>query len=354
MKIKRWMADEDAKLRSMCAEGRSCEEMATALGRNLQGIWDRKSKLGLITKDQRTIRLRNDLAAVAEIGTMLKDGMDWFDIAQRFDASVNAIRDIAKTNKLTRPHRRPHASSVMDATGRPRGYTAELVERVRTLICDRWWGVSDVSKEVGIAPERVRYLVQYYGMISPLIQRRWGAEETATLRQLLEDGADIDAIAKQLKRTDAAVISRCEFLGIHAKCPTILQRKRVLKNERFTLEKALKWKMSCARRRATGMGLDFTLTLPAMLDLFRQQSGRCHYTGTEMTFRPSEPSTFSIDRVDSDKGYTLDNVVLCLWDVNLMKQDLSSDRFYELCRLITLRASGHQSNGRCGAVALAA
>jgi len=44
-----------------------------------------------------------------------------------------------------------------------------------------------------------------------------------------------------------------------------------------------------------------------------------------------------IDRLDSNKGYTLDNCVSCCKDANLAKQSLSHDEFIALCKEIAAR-----------------
>ncbi len=43
---------------------------------------------------------------------------------------------------------------------------------------------------------------------------------------------------------------------------------------------------------------------------------------------------FSIDRVDSNLGYTQDNIVLCIWDINNMKFNFSQEHFIELCKMV--------------------
>lgn len=60
----------------------------------------------------------------------------------------------------------------------------------------------------------------------------------------------------------------------------------------------------------------------------------CYYTGVEFTLKSNQRNTVSLDRVDSNKGYHLDNVVFCATAVNRMKSDLSLDEFYRFCELI--------------------
>jgi hypothetical protein len=35
----------------------------------------------------------------------------------------------------------------------------------------------------------------------------------------------------------------------------------------------------------------------------------------------------SVDRIDSTKGYQLDNIVMCKWQVNQMKTDMTLEEF---------------------------
>lgn len=45
-------------------------------------------------------------------------------------------------------------------------------------------------------------------------------------------------------------------------------------------------------------------------------------------------NTVSVDRLDSSKGYTLENVVLCCAAINRMKMDMTVDEFRRWCQLV--------------------
>ncbi len=80
-----------------------------------------------------------------------------------------------------------------------------------------------------------------------------------------------------------------------------------------------------AKRNNMGHSIDvFYVT-----ELFQKQNGQCFYSGMEMTVSGS--SAISIDRVDSGKEYTKDNVVLCCMVVNYMKNTYSIDDFIDIC-----------------------
>ena len=85
--------------------------------------------------------------------------------------------------------------------------------------------------------------------------------------------------------------------------------------------------------------------------LWEQQDGRCAYTGLPMSlsrqprdrysgggYRKNHPAAPSLDRLDPARGYQPDNVVLCRWEANNLKQDLPLDRFVTLAMLVATHA----------------
>ncbi len=76
--------------------------------------------------------------------------------------------------------------------------------------------------------------------------------------------------------------------------------------------------------------LEINITFDDIVDKFHQQQGRCAVTGLEI----SADVTGSVDRRDSSKGYTVDNIQWVHKDINRMKSDFTEDYFKELCRLV--------------------
>lgn len=50
---------------------------------------------------------------------------------------------------------------------------------------------------------------------------------------------------------------------------------------------------------------------------------KCYYTGVELTFGKNQPNSFTIDRIDADRGYVPGNCVACSNIINQKKKDLS-------------------------------
>lgn len=75
-------------------------------------------------------------------------------------------------------------------------------------------------------------------------------------------------------------------------------------------------------------------------EFFRFTKGNCFYCGCEpsQTIKvPSGNGTYiynGIDRIDSLKGYTVENCVSCCGVHNLMKLDMSSEQFIAACRSV--------------------
>lgn len=82
--------------------------------------------------------------------------------------------------------------------------------------------------------------------------------------------------------------------------------------------------------RAKKRNLAFDLTPKFLWDLYIDQNKKCAITGQEIDL----DSEGSIDRIDSSKGYTKDNVWWVIKNINKMKLDFSLQEFISLCELV--------------------
>lgn len=88
-------------------------------------------------------------------------------------------------------------------------------------------------------------------------------------------------------------------------------------------------------------GIDVSMTIRDANDLFEEQGGRCKLTGLEISTQTGAQKTASLDRIDSSKHYEKSN---CQWvhkDVNKMKNNLTEERFIELCQIIVNNKRNH-------------
>ena len=85
------------------------------------------------------------------------------------------------------------------------------------------------------------------------------------------------------------------------------------------------------------------IAISHLIELLEKQGGRCAVSGVEMTRISGNghvATNISIDRIDSSKGYTPDNIQLVCHIVNLMKHNLSTSQLVNWCRKIVERAGG--------------
>jgi hypothetical protein len=78
--------------------------------------------------------------------------------------------------------------------------------------------------------------------------------------------------------------------------------------------------------------IPFELTIESAWDLFIKQNRRCALSGREIGFECAKRNSASLDRVDSTKGYILDNIQWLHRDVNFAKQSLTTGEFINLCQ----------------------
>lgn len=86
--------------------------------------------------------------------------------------------------------------------------------------------------------------------------------------------------------------------------------------------------------------LIFNITIQEISDLYIKQNGKCALTNLSIYLNRSKKvkNTASLDRIDSNKGYTIDNVQWVHKDINNMKMNKNQDYFIELCKLIYLHS----------------
>lgn len=93
------------------------------------------------------------------------------------------------------------------------------------------------------------------------------------------------------------------------------------------------------KRGASKRKLDFTITVKEIWNLFLKQNRKCAISGVDIYFAPAlkknrATGTCSLDRIDSSKGYTIDNVQWVHKWVNNMKQDMTDEEFINWCKII--------------------
>lgn len=132
--------------------------------------------------------------------------------------------------------------------------------------------------------------------------------------------------------------------GIGPLCKSCFNKracKIMAKTYRTNLSTKFRLMLANAKKRAYGTDKyrkasylrDFEMDVAYLHSLYDRQSGKCYYTGVEMSMDPGH-LTISMDCLTPRKGYVPGNIVLCCWLFNNMKCHLTEQEFYERCQQI--------------------
>ena len=109
---------------------------------------------------------------------------------------------------------------------------------------------------------------------------------------------------------------------------TCKECQKKINRSQITLEENL-YKRS--KNNARNLKLEYTLDKPFIKELLESQKYKCKYSGINFENNFHNKLTYpTIDRINSSKGYTKDNVCICTLIVNIMKNTLDISEFKDL------------------------
>lgn len=125
--------------------------------------------------------------------------------------------------------------------------------------------------------------------------------------------------------------------GYHSWCKECCNKgnKKSRIKQNSTIEGRAKIFLQNAKKSATKRNQEFSLNIKDIVDCWDNQLGICAYSGRKMTLEAGKLNTVSIERINSDVGYLVDNTILVCQAINRMKSDFTFEEFYELCRDVT-------------------
>jgi hypothetical protein len=96
----------------------------------------------------------------------------------------------------------------------------------------------------------------------------------------------------------------------------------------------------CAKHRNRNIKVE--IKIKDIYNQYLKQNKKCYYTGLNIGFFDDKPNykgtnthTASVDRIDSNKNYTKENICLVHKDINIMKMDFTKEQFIKYCKLIS-------------------
>lgn len=121
--------------------------------------------------------------------------------------------------------------------------------------------------------------------------------------------------------------------GLHSWCKVCCTEgnKRARAKINSTIEGRAKVFLQNAKKSAAKRQQTFSLTISDIVECWDTQKNFCAYSGRLMTLEAGKLNTVSIERIDSNIGYTPSNTILVCQAINRMKSDFKLDDFYALC-----------------------
>jgi hypothetical protein len=109
--------------------------------------------------------------------------------------------------------------------------------------------------------------------------------------------------------------------------------------KQMSKEDFIKGKFKELARNAKTRNIQVNITYNDIIDLYAKQNGKCALTDIELTFdkytsndpRKINKNNISVDRIDSKKPYSKDNIQLITAQLNQMKWDVHNDLFIKTC-----------------------
>jgi hypothetical protein len=110
-------------------------------------------------------------------------------------------------------------------------------------------------------------------------------------------------------------------------CKSIKEKARYQSNRKGLTDKYWRKRLQAIQQNAIKRGLSFYITIDDLKRVYVAQKGQCYYTGLPLVIG-------SVDRIDVERGYYPDNIIMCERYVNVFRGDMSRTDFIALCTRI--------------------
>lgn len=164
------------------------------------------------------------------------------------------------------------------------------------------------------------------------------------------------------KNSEYRWICKCDCGKVITRAERYLKKKDTEHKDRITScgcknplrktgNKSIKWKgygkvsgyyLAAIKARCKRKNIPCEVDVKYLWELYQKQNGQCVLSGWDIKLkysnRTGEQQTASLDRIDSSKGYTKDNVQWVHNDINKAKNKFDQDEFIQMCTLVNNKA----------------
>jgi hypothetical protein len=108
----------------------------------------------------------------------------------------------------------------------------------------------------------------------------------------------------------------------------------IKKQKEWRSENVLHFRVESAKHRSKRHNLVFELTDDIVKNKIDTQGGVCYISKQPLSYKENDWNSISLDRLDSNLGYTVDNTIVVTKFVNISKNNLSLDEYINLIKLV--------------------
>jgi hypothetical protein len=116
------------------------------------------------------------------------------------------------------------------------------------------------------------------------------------------------------------------------------KKEYIEKQKKWRGSNLIRYRVDSAKHRAIRKGLVFEITDDVIQQKLLEQNGKCYVSKQPLIMDENNWRGLSLDRLDNNLGYTIDNTILVTKFVNSSKNTLSLDDYIkllmEVCRNI--------------------
>jgi hypothetical protein len=275
----------------------------------------------------------------------------------QYITNAKTIRQIAKDTGLTKKQiqRLMSKFKIQKRIGKPNKklkYQNILTKIfLETEYIDKAKSIIEISKEIGIPSRQISKYLDLHQISRRTCGTRKGKKNIKkfSYRTDIRVG-DTYQLLTVLNVKDNQITCQCKCGNIKKLHSSRIRNKQVKScgclSKRKGIESPL-YKMfgtipisvfSKCKVNASDRNIEFNTTIKDLDHQYKKQNGKCSISGVSIYFNDEQKnrrsSTSSLDRIDSSKGYTKDNIQWVHKRVQQMKWNISQDQFIEWCKII--------------------
>lgn len=113
-----------------------------------------------------------------------------------------------------------------------------------------------------------------------------------------------------------------------------IAHQRQKNRDTWSMPQTLRSRLNNARYSAKKSGIEFTLTLDQLMDIYHDQDGNCAVSGRVLSPMMGDKNAASIDRIVAGGPYSMDNVQLVVKRINTFKGQMNNEELLAFAQKI--------------------